>query len=322
MYCRNCGKELANGAEICMNCGFKGCDGDKFCQHCGASVLPGQAMCIKCGFMLNANESPKTPIKENDVNEKLPEKDKDYKKYSDRVKKTKILALIMHIVSVITVLALIFLPIYEYKFTPQSMDDIEDIFGDIKDWDDLEKLVDEDGNIYKEFSLFEDLQIIIEGFTNKNSDPLATMIPLMLGIFAIFEVIMAVIIICISVPQILKTVDELQDIDKSTMIMFNEIKKSGNSNKKENTFKKQTVISVVLYAVFDVLFTIIEGNIFNELVSEFGGKSMRHMVDFSGVSEFMYVVIVLFVGYMVVSSMKKREENKILEDITKEEYEK
>jgi hypothetical protein len=34
----------------------------------------------------------------------------------------------------------------------------------------------------------------------------------------------------------------------------------------------------------------------------------------------MYVLVAIFVGYLVVSSMKKKEEKQILEDITQEEY--
>lgn len=48
--------------------------------------------------------------------------------------------------------------------------------------------------------------------------------------------------------------------------------------------------------------------------------TVRHMCNFSGISAFAYVVIILFVGYIVVSSMKNREEKSMLEQITQEEY--
>ncbi len=52
MFCRNCGKEVQQGAVICTNCGFKPEQGNLFCQNCGVSTSPGQEICISCGFRL------------------------------------------------------------------------------------------------------------------------------------------------------------------------------------------------------------------------------------------------------------------------------
>ncbi len=49
MYCRNCGKELTDLAEICVQCGAKPKSGDKFCQNCGAETGPSAEICTKCG---------------------------------------------------------------------------------------------------------------------------------------------------------------------------------------------------------------------------------------------------------------------------------
>ncbi|MEO0092113.1 MAG: RDD family protein [candidate division WOR-3 bacterium] len=52
MYCRNCGKEVAEQAEICIHCGVKPLNGVKYCQSCGAEVNPNAVICIKCGVRL------------------------------------------------------------------------------------------------------------------------------------------------------------------------------------------------------------------------------------------------------------------------------
>lgn len=52
MFCRKCGKEMAEGQAICTECGFKAGEGDNFCGHCGAKTQVGQKMCTECGFEL------------------------------------------------------------------------------------------------------------------------------------------------------------------------------------------------------------------------------------------------------------------------------
>ncbi|MBO5415420.1 MAG: zinc ribbon domain-containing protein [Clostridia bacterium] len=323
MYCKNCGKELNENTEICMGCGCRSLDGDNFCSHCGKGVLPKQYMCVNCGFMLKEVSTP-TPdtVQENIV----PKKKNDYKKYTEKVKKTKTFALVLQIITLITILSLIFLPIYKYEYTPKNLDEAIDAFEDVKDLDDLNELMSNDVKMEKSFSLIEDIGIIIEGFFTKTSRPEVMMISLCVGLMAMFELIFAIVLVCMTVSQLLKTIEDLNNIDTSTMMLFNEIKKSGTSNKKENVFKKQTIITIILYAIFDILFAfMLDRPIVDALSSDLAYLGIdfefRHMCFFSGFSPFVIIVVALLIGYTVVSTMKKREEKSLLEDITKEEYE-
>lgn len=54
MYCRNCGKEVAEKAEICISCGVKPLGGNKYCQNCGVEVNPNAEICVKCGVRLSS----------------------------------------------------------------------------------------------------------------------------------------------------------------------------------------------------------------------------------------------------------------------------
>ncbi len=63
MYCRNCGKEVAENAEVCINCGVKPLMGKKFCQNCGAETQPNQEICIKCGVKLKSSTAVGTKSK-------------------------------------------------------------------------------------------------------------------------------------------------------------------------------------------------------------------------------------------------------------------
>lgn len=52
MFCRNCGKEVAEQAVMCVACGVPPKSGRKFCQNCGAGVNAAAETCIKCGVRL------------------------------------------------------------------------------------------------------------------------------------------------------------------------------------------------------------------------------------------------------------------------------
>ncbi|MBO4407418.1 MAG: TM2 domain-containing protein [Clostridia bacterium] len=54
MYCRNCGKEMVEGAAVCTNCGVAAGNGTAYCPNCGAETVPGAAVCTNCGTALSA----------------------------------------------------------------------------------------------------------------------------------------------------------------------------------------------------------------------------------------------------------------------------
>lgn len=57
MYCRVCGNELNNNAEICVKCGCRPLNGNEYCQECGAVTWEKQEICTKCGVRLKTMTS-------------------------------------------------------------------------------------------------------------------------------------------------------------------------------------------------------------------------------------------------------------------------
>ncbi len=55
MYCRNCGKEVSDLAEICVQCGAKPKAGAKYCNNCGAETDPNAEICVRCGVRLQGS---------------------------------------------------------------------------------------------------------------------------------------------------------------------------------------------------------------------------------------------------------------------------
>jgi len=52
MFCRSCGKEVAEQAVVCVSCGVPPRIGKQHCQSCGAETNPAAEVCVKCGVRL------------------------------------------------------------------------------------------------------------------------------------------------------------------------------------------------------------------------------------------------------------------------------
>lgn len=48
MYCKNCGSEMPEGANVCQNCGIPQ-GATKYCQHCGSVIDKECVVCPLCG---------------------------------------------------------------------------------------------------------------------------------------------------------------------------------------------------------------------------------------------------------------------------------
>jgi len=58
LFCRSCGKEVPETAEVCLGCGSKPQAGTKFCQNCGNQTDPKAEICPKCGVRLATGIKP------------------------------------------------------------------------------------------------------------------------------------------------------------------------------------------------------------------------------------------------------------------------
>ena len=52
MFCKNCGKEVANNAAVCLSCGVAVGQGNSYCPNCGATTNPNAAICTACGVAI------------------------------------------------------------------------------------------------------------------------------------------------------------------------------------------------------------------------------------------------------------------------------
>ncbi len=52
MFCKNCGNEMAEVADICVKCGCAKGNGNNYCQNCGNQVTAGAEFCTSCGVKM------------------------------------------------------------------------------------------------------------------------------------------------------------------------------------------------------------------------------------------------------------------------------
>ena len=71
MYCRECGNQINDNAEICVKCGCRPLNSTEYCQVCGAKTTEKQVFCVKCGSMLKINIGKTKNIFEN-INNCVP----------------------------------------------------------------------------------------------------------------------------------------------------------------------------------------------------------------------------------------------------------
>ena len=221
---------------------------------------------------------------------------------------------------------MIFLPIFTYAYTPQSIEDIRDLedlkqleeeFKDVEDLEELEQLL-KNGTIEKRFSLWDDFKIVVANLFSDDGDKTMS---LFVGMFVIFAVIFAAIFICTAIGQIMKNINDINEIDKTSLLLYSEIKKSGAERKKEKVFKKQTAMTIVFYVLFDAIFSKIDAELLEIMPSNMRPTIARNMLSLTGVSSLVSIVIILLIGYFVLNRIMKREEDDLAVAIAKEDVE-
>ena len=55
MYCKNCGQQLDDSANICPNCGTPTSNKTVYCRNCGKEMNPNATFCENCGAPVTPN---------------------------------------------------------------------------------------------------------------------------------------------------------------------------------------------------------------------------------------------------------------------------
>ena len=63
MYCRTCGNEMPETADVCIKCGTLKGNGNKYCPNCGKETITDSNYCPSCGKELKSNNNFKQKSK-------------------------------------------------------------------------------------------------------------------------------------------------------------------------------------------------------------------------------------------------------------------
>ena len=289
-----------------------------YCKNCGEQLLPGQKFCSNCGAAAAESMEDRTAVTENPedyaekatVSEERATEKPIYKgaKYKPQVIKISVLTLCAQIASFFLVLALVFLPMY--VSSPSNINAIQDM-------DDLREIFLNDGKMT--FSLWDDLKLIFDALISgmeSGDESISSMLILEMGMFPLFELLMIIFLLVSIGMSMYEQINNLCNAEDSTLLKYNEIKKSGMTRVKPSFWKKQTIFTVVIYAIFDIIFTKIIGKL---MLGFSNTDCYRNMMDFSGISFYAVIVIVLLVGLAVVQTIAKSAEKNMKLSIAKEE---
>lgn len=58
MYCRNCGAQISDFAQICVKCGVPAGSGEQYCSNCGMELQDGTRYCPRCGYGVKQGVGP------------------------------------------------------------------------------------------------------------------------------------------------------------------------------------------------------------------------------------------------------------------------
>lgn len=294
MFCKNCGNDLGETAEVCLKCGFAKGTGNKFCETCGKEVQEGQAICIGCGCALTTQSTQETAQSAPVIGDK-------YKEYIPVVKKNSIFQLINYAAQLILIISVIFLPIFT---CPVGIFDLGS------------------GNfsIFSEFCLMFDML-----FSNESAiallaafDPTSKWMVLGMSIFAIFAVVAAIVSTIQIIIGAVKEIKALTAIDTTAMMVYSDMLKPGYSDTDISAkYKKRSfATSVFIMVVADVAVIVLCKFAFQHMGSStLAVNTLRCMQEVNGVSALIAVVAVALVATIVFSILMKNEEKQMLINI-------
>ena len=219
------------------------------------------------------------------------DKQNAYLKYKGDFEKSSVFSIISWAVTLVGVLALIFLPVFQITLKIEGIT-----------------------LATKEFSMLDELLYNIDGLKSSSSE-LASL-GYMMMLFPMFTMMMGAILLIIGVKNLFEEITGRNE--DAYMIKYSQIKKSGGEKEKKKFFRQQTLYSFFMMFIFSVVYAKILGALFSTIEESIDIYS--YLMDVNGISVWGILGIILFAGYIVVHVLKVKKDKEITIKITKEEF--
>lgn len=266
------------------------------CSKCGGIIDENYGICKECGAR-NFSDGEKRGNKHV------------YKEFIEDYKKNNIVELILNICTLLLLCVYIFIPIFTAR-----IENIE-LFPNLVLTGTQEVNFFLNGYVDINFSIFDDFMNIVNYFKAAGDYGLEEAMSLLDCLFNPMIIIMSVILFICNIVNIFKISSNLINLDDSTLLMYNEIAKTGTKKTKESFMKKQTFFSLVLYFIFDIAFIYVMKGFYDM----FDNVCQRYLNYINGVSNLFYLFILLFVIYLILYCVFRRMSKKIKLRIVRKE---
>lgn len=236
--------------------------------------------------------------------------EKKYMRYSSEFKKISILSIILSALSILIVLAFVFLPLFQ-GYRELRIEDLEN-----NPAIPVEAL--ENGRIKVDFSVFDDfLYNLDKTINNSGSDSTLSYFNYVYLLFPGFTLIMGLFLLIAEIRKIIETVTT--NNEDGYMITYREVKANAGKKVKVNFFKQQSLYSFLIFIIFDVVYGLLFGKL-SQLDQSIKLRTAL-FTDLTGVSYFIILIGIITVGYIILSVLRKNYEKQTIVKILKEEYE-
>ncbi len=299
-----------------------------YCQQCGKEIINGSKFCYGCGAKVSDEIETSKSKEENSFSSEYHAKNtkKPYQKYCPQIKKMSIWSLIQDSLIILAVLMFVFVPIYTRTYEP-SLEDIESFeqFGEA---------IQNGGELTENFSLFDDVMGVVDFFYDEEKegglfdkiDSTKSDSEKSQGVFMAMvpaaELAFAVFVLSCSFLKTIKHFKEIQETDKTAMSMYNNVEhavKNKNKNNINAFFLKEDsnyyVFAFPVFIIGDIFFTAIGS------LEEFT-VSIRKIQDFSGISIFGYLSVIVLGCIIAACIVRKKKSQALLQEIMEEICEK
>ncbi|MBQ8393544.1 MAG: zinc ribbon domain-containing protein [Clostridia bacterium] len=340
MNCKYCNSPMQPDAQFCSNCGKKHeASLITHCDKCGHQMTEFLAFCPNCGNNLSTQSSTNPASMEkasritanfNSFSIPSPAQHQQpkangsnffngqprYKNYTDATRKTVIFDIILYGIAILLTIITLFVPMFKMERTVNSLDDMMYIV----DEDDYEDVL-EDGDIDKSFSFANEFSLLINGIFEGEGSAEASAAFYLSNTMLILLILTLLIVLIMSSVKLFQCISGLNDIDNFTMLKYNEINKSGNTQKRRLSLYHQLLLyTLPMSLVFDIIFPkALVKRLYDIGPSSTSGYPMRHMLDVSGITIGIMLPILLIAGCIVIIVLKKKEEKAMTIAIARED---
>ncbi len=218
--------------------------------------------------------------------------EKEYLKYRSDFGKISIYKLILDALSIIFILMLVFLPICQRMVIVSLENGL------------MEKV---------NFSFFDEVLNISK--TIIAGDGGYSVLLFDFGILPFATVVYSLVYICTCIKSLIVDIGNLNNIEEYSMLNYTAIKKSGGEKETKKLMRNQTIYSSISLAIMSIVFGfILKGLLGNDY------DILSSFANICGFSIWAIFIVLVLVGFIVISTLNKKCKKNLTVKILNEEY--